>query len=268
MLPIFTDNSKRAFVANLLMIISLYILLMIVFFNFLLPKITHHGESITVPDLRNYTLDEVKKILEDKELEYVISDSIDRGAKPLSVLQQKPSANSKVKLNRKIYLTIQRSGRDLVDIPPVIGGSLKNAENQFRLRELKVGNRTFVDDPAAGLVLALVINGKEYSFEDMKTPLKVPRGSTIDIVAGNGLEGGMMNVPNLMGMPLDEAEFYIIGVGLVVGDIKYKYSNQAKNTVIYQKPYPRKDAQVKVGQIIELVVSDPSLDASDSTLNE
>ncbi len=261
---LFSDNSKRALIANLLLILSLYLLIALVFFNWVLPKLTHHGESITVPDLRNYTLDEVEKILADKELSFVVSDSIDKGARPLTVLQQKPTANSKVKLNRKIYLTVQRMGRDLVEVPPVIGGSLKNAENQFRLRELKIGNRTFVDDPAPGLVLALVIGGKEYKSEDLKAGLKISRGTTIDIIAGNGLDKGMMNVPNLIGMQLDEAEFYIIGVGLVVGEVKYIYSSQPKNTVVHQKPYPRKDAQLKVGQIIDLMVSDPELPASDT----
>ncbi len=263
-MSLFSDNSKRALIANLLVIASLYLVLAVIFFNVLLPWITHHGESITVPDLRNMTVEEVKKALSERELDFVIGDSIDKGAKPLTVIQQKPAPNSKVKLNRKIYLTIQRAGRELVKVPEIIGGSLKNAENQLRLRELRIGNRTFVDDPAAGLVLAIIIDGQQYEAEDLKNGVKVPRGTVIDIIAGNGLDGGQMNVPNLIGMPFDEAEFYIVGVGLVLGNVEYRFGTQPKGVVIGQRPYPRKDAQIKVGQTVDLILCDPNLSPADT----
>jgi beta-lactam-binding protein with PASTA domain len=81
---------------------------------FLLNVYTRHGESLTLPNLKGLSFEEVDKILSEKKLRYFITDTafIDDMPKG-SVVEQNPSPNTKVKEGRFIYITIKikKNGR-------------------------------------------------------------------------------------------------------------------------------------------------------------
>ena len=72
-----------------------------------LSAYTRHGESLTLPNLKGLNFEEVEKILEQKKLRYIITDTafIDDMPKG-SVVEQNPAPNTKVKEGRFIYITI------------------------------------------------------------------------------------------------------------------------------------------------------------------
>jgi len=84
---------------------------------FVLGWFTKHGESIQVPDLTGKTEAEVKQIIEDLGLEYVITDSLfNLEATPGSVRDQSPKPGSTVKSGRTIFLSIFMKQPPMVQI--------------------------------------------------------------------------------------------------------------------------------------------------------
>ena len=74
---------------------------------FLLNNYTRHGESLTLPNLKGLSFEEVEKILAQKKLRYIITDTAFIDSMPKgSVVEQNPSENTKVKEGRFIYITI------------------------------------------------------------------------------------------------------------------------------------------------------------------
>jgi len=49
----------------------------------------------------------------------------------------------------------------------------------------------------------------------------IPKGSRIDLVLGNGLGANEVEIPNLIGLPLNEAKFALSGAGLGLGTVTY-----------------------------------------------
>src|SRR3981081_1309725 len=88
-------------------------LLAIVFFFMIvlsLKLITHHGRSRTVPAVTGKNFDEAQKILNGLGFEVVVQDSIYLDSLPrFTVIKQVPEGDAVVKVNRTVYLTINRA---------------------------------------------------------------------------------------------------------------------------------------------------------------
>ena len=79
---------------------------------------THHGQAITVPDLTALTTDEVGDVTTSRHLRYEVVDSVFSNELPRgTVLKQNPKANSRVKKDRKIFLTMNAVNHEMVSMP-------------------------------------------------------------------------------------------------------------------------------------------------------
>jgi eukaryotic-like serine/threonine-protein kinase len=88
---------------------SLILILCVLYFYTWLPSTTNHGETITVPNIEGQPLERVAQFLQEHDLRYEVSDSsYSDDYPPLTVLDQVPVAGSKVKENRKIYISVNR----------------------------------------------------------------------------------------------------------------------------------------------------------------
>ena len=96
---------KQAFIASV--ISSTIIVVVFVFLNIS----TNHNNYISVPDLKGILISDVEEVLKENDLKFEVSDSafFNPDFPKFSVLEQIPDASSKVKKNRKIYLTINPS---------------------------------------------------------------------------------------------------------------------------------------------------------------
>jgi beta-lactam-binding protein with PASTA domain len=227
-----------------------------------LSWITHYGRTEKVPTVVGQNAEAAKKILEDKGFDVVIQDSvyIDSVAK-LAVVRQIPDADALVKPGRTIYLTINRSIAPQVEMPNLAGFSIKSAEMYLQSLGLKLGEVTYEADIARNAVLKQLYNN-----EIIAPGTKIPIGSVISFVLGSGEGGGVITVPNLVGMTLEEARTYLstmgIGVGTVTGMDAIKDS--ASSFVIRQIPDRLSDSldasglrvpnKIKQGQIIDIYI--------------
>lgn len=206
------------------------------FFLVFLPWFTNHGETVTVPDLQNMTLDQAESYLSARGMSYAIKDSTySKRHKPLTVLMQTPSPGEKIKQNRKIYLVITPRVPPKIAMPRLLEMNLDNAKVLIQNLDLEVGRVKYIPDLAQNVVLEQRFNGKEV---EVGTP--IPKGSKIDLVVGDGLGNSEFGMPNLVGLSLDEAEMVVKGSDLVLGSVLYDYNSDKEiGTVVRQFPDSR-----------------------------
>ena len=218
---------------------------------------TNHGESITVPDLREMTLEQVKRHLKTKDLRYTILDSTYiRGKLPETVIEQDPKPGANVKENRRIYLTINSKTPPIVEIPNIIQASLRHAEKQLQSVGLEVGEMEYVPYKYKNLVLKIKVNGQE-----VEPQTKIEKGSAITLVLGNGLGNTKIPVPTLVGLSFLEARIAIQGMSLTVGavvrDDDVRATDEEKAIVYRQIPAPGDGTEITIGEPVDLFLRSP-----------
>jgi beta-lactam-binding protein with PASTA domain len=215
-----------------------------------LDSYTHHGESITVPDLRGLTELRLKHFIEDKHLRYKIVDSLyENGKAAGTVIEQDPAPDSKVKEDRTIYLTINASKPPKVKMPNLIDVSFRQAEAILQTYGLQVGKTTYRPDLARNAVLSQLYNGSK-----IEQGTEIYKGSTIDLVLGDGLGNSIVNVPNLLGLVKNEVLFVLKGSALNIGTITFDdgVKNQETAKVYRQSPEAGAGTTIKQGEAIDI----------------
>ncbi|SDJ82138.1 PASTA domain, binds beta-lactams [Catalinimonas alkaloidigena] len=245
----FRANTWRDLLIHLGIILALFFLLILGFFYFYLPWSTHHGEYITVPDVKETQLDNGINVLETSGLRYQISDSVFDPTKPnYTVVQQNPTAGNQVKQGRKVYLTVTSGTPPIVKMPSLLGRSLMNAQKELTSLGLQTGKLEYKPDMQENAILEQRFQGKEIKPGD-----EIPKGSKVDLVIGDGLGNQVFAMPDLTGKMLDDARFELAGSSLQVGAIIYQNDpDKELGTIIRQNPSPGRD--IRVGEEVDLWV--------------
>ncbi|PUZ22553.1 PASTA domain, binds beta-lactams [Chitinophaga costaii] len=256
--------TKRSFFINVLAAIVLIVVLGAIFFA-TLGIITHHGKTITVPDIRGKNVKEATEILGKAGFEATVRDSIYADTIPaLSVYDQAPEGGAVEKVGRTVYLTINKTIAPMVQMPELVGLTFRSAQMTLESRRLKVGDTSYQPDFATNTVLKQVLGGKP-----VKAGTEVPEGSAISLVLSSGTGNTENPVPDLTGLSFAEARDALtasnlgIGTVLTMGEI----SDTAAAFVVRQSP-TRVNAQgdintVRAGETIDLWLSavKPSADS-------
>lgn len=239
------------------MIFSLGAALLFAFFYVYLPVTTKHGESITVPNLESMTYEEAREFLEKRNLRLEIFDStFVPGLKPMTIISQNPSPMQNVKENRKIYITVTPKYAPKVAFPDVIDVSAEMVEKILRNHGLILGKIKYRPDLAENAVLEAQLNGVKIEKGD-----SVYKGSTVDIIVGDGRGTDRFLVPKLAGLSLEEAEYTILGSGLKLGIIEYEETEEVElGYVIRSSPSHEDQRIVRVGDVVNLWVSGNKVD--------
>ena len=237
---------------------GLFLMIVILFLIYLLlDPLTRHGKNSTVPNVTGKSFDEAKQILSNAGFDIEIQDSIyiDSSAKG-SVLKQIPEGDAEVKINRKVYLTVNRYVPPEVEMPNLIGFSFRNAEMQLKNMGLRIGDTSFRPDFARNSVLEQRFNGSTI------TPgTKIQQGSSIDLILGDGVGDVEFAIPNLIGMTYGSAKSLLESNGLsfavVLPDPGVK---DTLNAYIWWQNPPRmsedgKRTKIRPGQTMDIKLS-------------
>lgn len=199
-----------------------------------LSVFTQHGEEIEVPDLSNLPVDELEQLIVENELRFSIVDSTYiSGKQPGLVYEQDPKPGSKVKRNRTIYISITSSNTPKVKLPELIDLSLRKATIDLKNAGLNLGQLIMRPDIANNVVLEMQIAGnKVYPGKEL------PRGSSVDFVVGIYNVDSLVPIPNLLGLTIEEARFYLSESALYLGRVGYEkiISDTSKALVTRQFP--------------------------------
>ncbi len=235
------------------MIITLLLAFCILYFG--LQMYTRHGEEVTVPDLADMSIKQVEQKLSSNNLKYKVTDStFVVGRKPGIVLGQYPKANHKVKEGRKIFLTVNAVEAPRVKMPELIDKSLRYAQMQLKNMGLIVGEITKKPDLAKDAVLQQEFNGTA-----IEAGTEIFKGSTIDLIVGDGLGSTQFQMPDLKGIPFVQGKFNIqassLRLGAVIAD--QTVVDTASSVIYRQSPEFYPGRLVNIGQTIDVFITHP-----------
>lgn len=179
---LFTKTFLKQLLYAVLVVIGLILIIL-----WWLRLSTNHGQKIEVPDLSEMTIEQAEEALEDLDLAYTILDSTNYNPDfPYqTVIEQIPKAGKFVKEDRKIYLSINRSGYPMIEVPPVVGMTMRQAEPTLRSVGFEIGRIRYRKYIAKDEVLEMSHQGKKIETGD-----ELQKTSVIDLVLGDG-EGGL-----------------------------------------------------------------------------
>jgi beta-lactam-binding protein with PASTA domain len=244
--------THRPLWTNILVGIIIAVILFFVFI-FSLNWFTHHNQSMTVPQVTGKSFEAAKELLEKEGFEVEIQDSIYVDTtKPMQVLKQVPEPDEQVKVNRTVYLTINRSVPPMVEMPNLVGYSYRSAEMALKNSNLRVGDTSFKADFAKNAVLEQHYNGSVIS-----VGTKIRMGSKISLVLGDGVGDRQFVVPSLVGMTYSQAKSMLEAHGLAFGAIIAPNIEDTTNAFIYQQRPERYDDEkrfryIRSGQLMDI----------------
>jgi beta-lactam-binding protein with PASTA domain len=264
---VFKFITHRPLWANIVIAILLAITVFAIFL-LSLNLITHHGRSKTVPLVVGKTFDEAEKILENQGFTTVVQDSVYVDTlPPLSVIKQVPESDAVVKVNRTVYLTINRAVAPMVDMPNLIGFSYRNAEMTLSSAGLKIGDTSYKSDFAKNSVLEQLYNG-----QTIAPGTKIQMGSAISLVLASGVGESKFAVPNLVGRTYANAKAFMEANGLNLIPIAREAITDTLNAFITDqdpKPFDEQGLPryIRTGQSISVFLGLTKPMPPDSTTN-
>ncbi len=222
---------------------------------------THHGESLLLPDYRDFSIEDARNDAEKKSFELLVADSVFIvGKRGGLILDQNPKGDSKVKQNRKIYVTVTKKKADQIPVGrlPILYG--KNYER--KKKELmqgyeintKIVGRKF-DSGAPDHILEVVYDGKTVISSDFrKDDILVDKGGTLEMILSKS-SGGSLDMPDLACIQYDEAAFYLQSLNLVIGEAMDDGTVRNRDVAYIWKQEPAPQQRVYTGDTVKIYLS-------------
>ena len=172
----------------------------ILFEYIIMPMYTRHNTGQYLMDVQGKTLEEAIAMIEAEDFRAIVSDTMytNKVAEGI-VVDQYPKPNMKVKTGRTVRLKISTSEK-LVFIPNLIGQSLRSAELVLQ---------------QAGLLIDTVYSeyNPEYpkgtiAWQYPKANNTMKKGFGIQVTLSKGLPPDFYQVPNVIGLSLNQAKEY------------------------------------------------------------
>lgn len=178
--------------------------------------------TVTVPSVVGRTIPTAHRLLASRHLLLRIS-----GRRPASqaaglIVSQDPPAGTEVKEGRLIEVVVS-SGPPKIQVPGVVGEPLVAATATLEGLNLKVRTVARPSTEPEGTVLAQRPKAGAHVREGGVVTLVVSKGTTLSV-----------NMPNLVGLPLNTAASDLENIGLYVGQTTYAPSSAPYGTVLQQ----------------------------------
>lgn len=265
--------SSKLFLKNIGMMIGIALLSFVLLFWLILPSYTRHNESIEVPDIKGLSVKNAERQLKSRKLRLVVTDTIYNAKRnPGIILKQSPEANSRVKPNRSIYLTVNANSAPPVNIyyNEIIGRPLNFVEKKFKALGLKIGQLKYVDGGGENTVAAAYTKDKTLIFKEAdpskgerrpKQPYQLKQGDKVDLELYKGKDSGKKLVPDLSCKTFSEAEFIIKGNAFYLGTVSYgpNIIDTMNAYVVRQSPSAASRASMGAGIDIWLLAEKPEV---------
>lgn len=197
-----------------------------------------------VPNLKSYTIEEVKKVLENNEL-HIEKMGEEFSDFPIGqIFLQEPEANSIVKKDRTIKVWVSK-GKALVQVPNLTGMNYLDAK---------------VIAEQKGLILDKVFTVKaqgEYNevlATDPNTNTLMTRGEKISFLVNGAEQVAEVRMPDLIGLSFDEALNILTKNSLIVGNVEFSSIPEVGKNVII-KSSVKSGTKIPAGSAIDLTIN-------------
>lgn len=220
-----------------------------------LNTVTHHGQTIEVPDLTSMSVEEASRVASRNHLRTEVTDSIyvrrmEKGA----VYSQNPKAGSLVKKGRRVMLTINATRAKKVTMPNLVGFSMRQAKAELNSRGLALGKLIYVNDIATNNVLRQIYHNRE-----IRPGTQVDAGSEIDLQVGLNPSDNMTYIPNVKGMKylraVDAVHESSLNLGQVVFDKTVKNYSDSLAASVYKQTPAGSSAPILMGSDVTIYLS-------------
>ena len=245
--------ARQSFLVNLLIAIGLIFLVAFIFFQSL-GWLTHHGESLKVPDVIGRNVDSATDLLEKQGFDVVITDSLYTDSVALNMVKkQLPDPNATVKVNRTVFLNVNPTMLPMVEMPKLEGLSFRFAADNLTKNHLKLGDTSYRPDFMKGSILEQRFKGSE-----IKAGTPVKWGSAIDLVIGGGLVAKKILVPDLTGLTVSDARNILSDKGILLAAIltSGNVTDTANAFIFRQNPsaqtYDNTPSYIQPGQTMDI----------------
>lgn len=242
----------KSFRTNIILaIITVIVVVLIAFYS--LGYYTNHGSGIPVPKLKGQSVDHAMALLKEQGFGYKIDSVYVQDVAPGTIVEQDPDAGTNVKEGRVIYLTMVTLLAPNISLPDLEQSSYREATATLQNYGLKVGDTTYRSDIARDRILEVRFGG-----QIVKAGTKIPKGSRIDLVLGDGEGASEVEIPELVNLDLDAARFAIKGSGLTIGTITYQGTITDSTNVVVTAQYPMRTdslSKTSIGTRINITVT-------------
>ncbi|MDR0420079.1 MAG: PASTA domain-containing protein [Prevotellaceae bacterium] len=208
---------------------------------------TRHGESIPAPDFKGMYVEDARRLADSNNIRIEISDSLFVSTAPSgTVLEQHPKADVHVKKNRMVYVTVNCITPKKVEVPNVVGYSLRQAAAVLGSKGIKIGKITYRQDIAMNNVIGQIskdVQLKRFVTNEEDIIPVVFLGDEIELLVGlgNNPDECYTYVPNVVGKNISEAKSLLIesylNTGKIVYDSTIKTAEEKLNAVV-KTQYP------------------------------
>ena len=244
--------TSRTFFANLALAIAIVFVLI---FGTLkgLNSYTNHGVSYPVPNLTGLTINEANKSAQANKLTIQIIDSVyNKKFAPGTIVDQQPTANSKVKENRTIFLTINSMEPEKVTLPKLTDISFRQAQVLIERAGLFIENISYQPSEYNDLVLDVLQDSISIQEGD-----KIIKGSNIDLIIGRNKGNLKTPLPNLTGFAINDAQITLtdskLNQGVLIFDNSVINAEDSLNAKVWkQLPDPKYVSTVDLGSSVDL----------------
>jgi len=219
---------------------SVIVVVLIAFYS--LGYYTRHGSGIPVPKITGINIDRALSTLKEQGFGVSIDSVYVLDQAPGTVIEQDPDAGTNVKEGRVIYLKIVKNQAPNVALPDILDAPYISAEATLSNYGIKIGDTTYKSDIARDHVLEIKFAG-----QPIQPGTKIPKGSKVDLVLGDGSGASEVEIPDLVNQDLDAARFVLKQSGVVLGTITYQGTiTDSANLVIVAQSPAKTDSVTKV----------------------
>ncbi|MBI5476282.1 MAG: PASTA domain-containing protein [Ignavibacteriales bacterium] len=236
---------KSSLAKKLFLILGVILILFFLFNDLLMNWYVEGGGISVVPNVAGMKYDEAVRMLDSLGFEPKKGDvRLDRDKPADIVISQNPSEGMTVKTGRRIYMVVS-AGEITVTVPNIKGRTIRDAQFQLEREGLKLGSLDYQysEEFPSGTIISQKTN----------PGVKVKRDISISCIVSQGVDDGSVQVPDVTGKQLSEAERILQSIGLIIGNITYIPSNDLlPNTVVDQ--YPRLGEKSLPNKKVDLIV--------------
>jgi beta-lactam-binding protein with PASTA domain len=152
--------------------------------NWWLRSYTRHGQAIVVPDVRGLSVQEASAFFNNSNLRFEVVDSVhNRNVNPGAIVETVPTAGTKVKEYRNIYITINAYSSRASIVPEVKDQSSRQAIARLNAAEFSDIQVRYVSAPFRDLVIGLEYRGRE-----VITGERLPLDSRLVLLVSDGTQ--------------------------------------------------------------------------------
>lgn len=165
-----------------------------------LDKYTRHNEAVVVPDVKGLKMEEAAEFFKNSNLRYNVIDSVfSKEVEPGAIVELVPSAGSKVKEGRIVFITVNALTSQMATIPEVEDLSFRQAYALLKARGFEKIEIEYVPGDFKDLAVSVELRGRTLE-KGEHVPLTAPL--VLKVSSGEA----ELSVDSLSNMPVESLD--------------------------------------------------------------